>query len=120
LTRIPNQTTFLRGGEPRIISGEQTLNESLKSWLGEVTTGHGVAVLASTLLAVLSGTTTWAAAAPFLLAGLIGLVWPENTALQTAAQAAATDVTGMVTAFNGEGPTPAPAAKRSARRRQAE
>lgn len=104
----------------RIIFGEQTLNKSLKPWLGEVTTGHGVAILASTLLAVLSGTTTWAAAAPFLLAGVIGLIWPENTAPPSVAQAAAADVTGAVTAYNGESPTPSPAPKPSARRRHAQ
>ena len=32
---------------------------------------------------------------PFLAAGVVGLIWPENTALQTAAQAAITDLAGM-------------------------
>ena len=79
---------------------------SLKSWLGEVTTGHGVMVLSGTLLSVLSGTMTWATAAPLLTAGVIGLIWPENTALQAAGQAVATDVAGAVAAYNNKGATP--------------
>jgi hypothetical protein len=75
----------------------------LKTWLGEVTTGHGVMIISGTLLSVLSGGMTWAGAAPLLVAGLIGLVWPENTALQTAGQAVATDVEGAVTAYNNRG-----------------
>ena len=73
---------------------------SLKSWFGQVTTGHGLMVLDGTLLSVMSGTTTWAGAAPFLAAGVIGLVWPENTALQAAGQTVATDLLGLVTAYN--------------------
>lgn len=79
---------------------------SLKTWFGEVTTGHGVMILSGTLLSVLSGSMTWAGAAPLLVAGAIGLVWPENTALQAAGQAAATDVVGIVTAYNNQGATP--------------
>jgi hypothetical protein len=79
---------------------------SLKTWFGEVTTGHGVMVLSGTLLAVLSGGMTWAGAAPLLVAGVLGLIWPENTALLTAGQAAATDVVGIVTAYNNNGATP--------------
>ncbi len=82
-----------------------------------MTTGHGVALLASTLLAVLSGTTTLASAAPFLLAGLIGIVWPENTALDTAAQSAASDVAGMMTAFGEPATSSVPTTKPQARKR---
>jgi len=90
----------------RTLFGEHIVLNSLKTWFGEVTTGHGVMVLSGTLLSVLSGGMTWAGAAPLLLAGVIGLVWPENTALQTAGQAVATDVVGVVTAYNNKGVIP--------------
>jgi hypothetical protein len=79
---------------------------SLKTWFGEVTTGHGAMVLSGSLLAVFSGGMTWAGAAPLLVAGVIGLIWPENNALQTAGQTVATDVAGVVTAYNNKGVTP--------------
>ncbi len=79
---------------------------SLKTWLGEVTTGHGVMIISGTLLSVLSGGMTWAGAAPLLAAGVIGLIWPENAALQAAGQAVATDVTGIVSAYNNKSATP--------------
>jgi hypothetical protein len=91
---------------------------SLKSWFGEVTTGHGVMVLSGTLLSVLSGGMTWAGAAPLLAAGVIGLIWPENTALQTAGQAVATDVVGVVSAYNNTSttsPSPSPSPSPSTR-----
>jgi hypothetical protein len=83
------------------------LNNSLKTWAGEVTTGHGVMIVASTLLAALSGSVNWATAAPLLTAGAIGLVWPENTALQNAGETVAADVAGLVTAFENKGVPPA-------------
>ena len=63
-------------------------------------------VLSGTLLSVLSGGMTWAGAAPLLAAGMIGLIWPENAALQAAGQAGAADVAGIVTAYNNKGATP--------------
>lgn len=79
---------------------------SLRSWLGEVTTGHGMMILSGTLLSVLSGHLTWAGAAPLLTAGVIGLIWPENTTLQTAGQTIATDVEGAIAAYNHKAATP--------------
>ena len=93
------------------------MNIPLKSWLGEVTTCHGVAVLASTLLAALSGTTTWDGAAPFLTAGVIGLIWPEATPTQTPAQPVAGHMTDAVTTHDGETTTPAPEPKPVTRKR---
>jgi hypothetical protein len=95
------------------------LNNSLKPWLGRVTTGHGVAVLASALLAVMSGTTTWAAAAPFLLAGVIGLIWPEAAPLLTPALPVPGHVTDVVTTHNGVTTIPEPEPKLAARKRPA-
>jgi hypothetical protein len=76
---------------------------SLKSWFGQVTTGHGVMILAGAFLSVLTGATSWPVALPFLAAGAIGLIWPENTALQSAGKAVATDVASVVAAFNARG-----------------
>ena len=75
------------------------MNFSFSDWLGEVTTGHGAMIIGPTLLAVSSGTMDWPTAMPFLAAGVVGLLWPENTALKTAAQTAATDVEALITAY---------------------
>ena len=74
-------------------------------------------ILVTTVLAALSGSTTWAEAAPFLVAGVIGLIWPENTALQGAAQATEIDVAAMVAAFGDKGVSKAAAAKPATRPR---
>jgi hypothetical protein len=95
------------------------LNNSLKPWLGKVTTGHGIAVLASTLLAVMSGTATWAGAAPFLLAGVIGLIWPEAAPLLTPALPFPGHVTDIVTTHHDETTTPEPEPKPATRKRPA-
>jgi hypothetical protein len=42
---------------------------------------------------------TWSTAVPLLSAGVIGLLWPENTALQSAAQTAAADVEALIAAY---------------------
>ena len=76
------------------------MNPSTKTWIGQVTTGHGAMVIVPTLLAVLSGTMTWQIAFPLLIAGTVGLIWPENTVLQGAAQTAAADLEKIVASFN--------------------
>jgi hypothetical protein len=85
---------------------------SLKTWFGEVTTGHGVMVLSGTLLSVLSGAMSWTGAAPLLVAGVIGVVWPENAAPQAAGQTAATDPAGPATAYNAKDAPPPSASSR--------
>jgi hypothetical protein len=77
----------------------RTVNFSFSDWIGEVTTGHGAMILGPTVLAASSGTMTWPTAVPFLVAGVVGLLWPENTALKSAAQTAATDVENLITAY---------------------
>ena len=69
------------------------------TWIGQVTTGHGAMILGPTLLAVASGTMTWQAAVPLVVAGAVGLLWPENTSLKTSAQTVATDVTALIAAY---------------------
>ena len=75
------------------------MNFSFSDWLGEVTTGHGAMIIGPTLMAVSSGTMDWQTAVPFLAAGVVGLLWPENTALKSAAQTAATNVEALITAY---------------------
>jgi hypothetical protein len=83
------------------------VSNSFSTWLGEVTTGHGVMIVGGTLLSVLTGSVSWLGAAPLLAAGFVGLIWPENTALQTAAQQAATDAESAFTAYTlGKKPPP--------------
>jgi hypothetical protein len=77
----------------------RTVNFSFSDWIGEVTTGHGAMILGPTLLAASSGTMSWPTAVPFLAAGVVGLLWPENTALKSAAQTAAADVESMISAY---------------------
>jgi hypothetical protein len=79
---------------------------SLTTWFGGVTTGHGVMILAGTLLSVFSGGLTWSAAAPLLTAGVIGLIWPENAPQQPAGQAAAAGVAAAVPAYNNKAAIP--------------
>jgi hypothetical protein len=92
------------------------LHNSLTAWFGQVTTGHGFMIIGGTLLSVLSGATSWAVAAPLLVAGVIGLIWPENTALRTAAQATVADVEAMLAAYRDAAATPPPAANPLVRR----
>jgi len=75
------------------------VNFSFSDWLGEVTTGHGAMIIGPTLLAVSSGTMDWPTAVPFLAAGVIGLLWPENTALKSAAQTVVTDAENLIAAY---------------------
>jgi len=75
------------------------VNFSFSTWISEVTTGHGAMILGPTLLAVSSGTMSWPTAVPFLAAGVIGLLWPENTALKSAVQSTATDIETLIAAY---------------------
>jgi hypothetical protein len=56
-------------------------------------------ILVPTLLAVASGSMTWETAVPLLVAGVIGLLWPENTPAKAAGQSAATDVEALIAAY---------------------
>lgn len=54
------------------------MDENFRRWMSQITTGHGAMILGPTLLAVASGTLSWGAATPFLVAGVAGLLWPER------------------------------------------
>lgn len=75
------------------------MNFSFSDWIGEVTTGHGAMILGPTLLAASVGTMSWPTAVPFLAAGVIGLLWPENTTLKSAVQTTATDIETVIAAY---------------------
>jgi hypothetical protein len=70
---------------------------SIATWAGQVTTGHGAMVLVGTLLACLHGDMTWAAATPLLAGSVVGLLWPENTTLAAAAQKWGADAQPLAT-----------------------
>jgi hypothetical protein len=78
------------------------LNSSNNTWIGQVTTGHGFMVLTPTLLAALSGSMSWTDAIPLLVAGAVGLIWPENAGLKSAAQTAAIDLEKIYTEYHNE------------------
>lgn len=75
------------------------MNFRLSTWIGEVTTGHGAMILGPTLLAASSGTMAWSTAVPFLAAGVVGLLWPENVALKSATQTTVTNIETLVEAY---------------------
>jgi len=77
---------------------------NFRTWFGQVTTGHGAMILAPTLLAVMSGSMIWQTALPLLVAGTVGLAWPENAALKDAAQALTADATRVYGASMKPGP----------------
>lgn len=78
-------------------SGVFLAMNAISNWAGQVTTGHGAMVLVGTLLACLHGDMTWAAGAPLLAAGFIGVIWPENTGLAAQAGKIATDAQPLLT-----------------------
>lgn len=83
------------------------MNFSFNTWIGQVTTGHGVMVIGPTLLAVMAGTMTWQTAVPLVVAGLVGLLWPENAPLKTATQTVASDLETLIAAYRARiSPTP--------------
>jgi len=49
-----------------------------RNWVHQVTTGQGAMILGPSLLALLSGTMSWDVALPLIVAGLLGLIWPES------------------------------------------
>jgi uncharacterized membrane protein YfcA len=62
---------------------------NLKNWLGQSTTGAGIATLLGALAAIASGSITWQQALPIAIGGVIGVIWPESTTPKIQAQQAA-------------------------------
>ena len=70
--------------------------DAFKVWFGQATTGAGIAGILGTLSAVAAGQLTLQHAAPLLVAGVVGLVWPENKAVQQQASTFTQDLIGLV------------------------
>lgn len=68
-------------------------------WFGQATTGAGFATLLGAASSVASGTVTWQHALPLIVGGVVGLVWPENTSLQSAVGGAASSVESILSAI---------------------
>lgn len=68
------------------------MEANIKAWLGQATTGTGIAALLGTLGAVAAGQMTWTQAAPLLVAEVIAIVWPENKQVQQGASTLAADL----------------------------
>lgn len=63
--------------------------KSLGAWLGQVTTGHGMAVAAATVTGLLTGAISWPAAIPALVGAAFAIVWPEQTGIASQASSVA-------------------------------
>ena len=91
---------------------------AFKSWIGQSTTGLGVAALLTTLSAVAAGQVTWQQAIPGLVAGIVGLIWPENKGAQAGASSLAADLIQFIPVISAAvehgktiAPAPAPTAE---------
>jgi hypothetical protein len=72
--------------------GRANMNATtLKSWLGQVTTGIGALIGLPVVMALLTGQVTMAQAMPGIVAAVIGLIWPENKQLAGSAQTLVAD-----------------------------
>lgn len=71
---------------------------TIKSWLGQSTTGTGIAAILASLGAVASGALTWQQALPLAIGGLAGIIWPENTGLNAQASAIASSIETLISA----------------------
>ncbi len=69
---------------------------TLKSWLGQVTTGIGALIAAPVVIALLSSQITLNQAIPGIVAAVVGLIWPENKQLAASAQALASDAEVLI------------------------
>lgn len=72
---------------------------TLKQWLGQTTTGAGFATVLAGAGSLATGTIGWQQALPLLMAGIAGLIWPENSALQAAAKQTAADAEAVIAAY---------------------
>ncbi len=71
----------------------------IRSWLSQATTGGGIAALLGTASALAAGQLSLHQAIPVLVAGVVGLIWPENSGSKAAAETAATSIETLVTAY---------------------
>ena len=59
---------------------------TIRSWLGQVTTGIGALIAVPVVMALLTSQITLGQAMPGIVAAVIGLIWPENKQLAASAQ----------------------------------
>jgi hypothetical protein len=69
---------------------------TIKSWLGQVTTGIGALIGAPVAIALLTSQITLDQAIPGIIAAVIGLIWPENPQFAASAQAVASDAEVLI------------------------
>ena len=77
---------------------------NFKQWLGQTTTGAGFATILATVGGFVTGSVGWQQALPLVVAGVAGLIWPENSPLQSATSKAAQDVETLVAAYQATKP----------------
>lgn len=70
-----------------------------RKWLAQSTTGTGLSALFAYLAAVASGSMTWVQAMPLLVGGLVGLAWPEDAGLKSAAEETTLSIERLVDAY---------------------
>lgn len=71
---------------------------TIKSWLGQSTTGTGIAAILASLGGIASSALTWQQALPLAIGGLAGVIWPENTGLNAQASAIASSIENLMSA----------------------
>ncbi len=62
------------------------MNAKFSAWLKQPTTVAAISTAVGTVFAAMSGQMSWAAAAPILVATLVGAIMPDNSAAKTGAQ----------------------------------
>jgi hypothetical protein len=72
---------------------------NIANWIKQPTTIGGFATLLGTATAVLAGQMTWQAAIPVVVAGIVAMALPDNTAAAANAKAAATDLEALAQAM---------------------
>ena len=69
---------------------------TIRSWLGQVTTGIGTLIGVPVVMALLTSQITAQQAIPGIVAAVIGLIWPENKSLAASAQTLASDAEVLI------------------------
>lgn len=77
---------------------------NVRNWIGQPTTGAGMATLLATVSGLASGGMSVTQAIPLAIGAFVGLIWPENSQLQVAAKDLAEGTELMAQAY-GAGST---------------
>jgi hypothetical protein len=80
------------------------METTIKTWLGQSTTGQGMAGLLTIFAAVASGAMTWQSGLVSLVPAVVLIVWPQNMGLAKASGTLTSDVEAILplvlSAFN--------------------